>query len=120
MLEKITKVVQGLEIAIFTAMVGYGEYIQNEVLLGNRQYSWFVGHCTDIGYCGGVTAFVLTQVSRAKFKVAMAIPTAFSGIEALTALHPKINFDIEDVLCYYGAALFAYGVNRACTALSRK
>jgi len=120
MFKKISKAVQGLELAIYSAMVPYGEYIQMRVMADEKPYTWLVGHCTDIGYCGGLTTLALMIVSRAKGKVALIIPTAFSGIEALTALHPKINFDIEDVLCYYGAALFAYGVNRACNALSRR
>jgi len=115
MITNISKKIQGLELAIFTLMVPYGEHIQNEVLLGNGDYTWAVGHISDIGYAGGLTA-VTTMVSRAEdsLRNALLVPTAMSALEVLTSFHPKIGFDWQDVACYYGAALFAYGINKIC------
>jgi len=111
---KISKAVQTLEGMIFTAMVPYGEHIQNDVLLKQRQYDWFVGHLTDIGIAGGVVTWVLMSVKDKKeaLKYSLIIPTAINAFDLLSSLHPKINFDWQDTACYYGAALLAYGVKR--------
>ena len=114
--EKISKGIQGLEFAIFSLMVPYGEHIQNEVLLKNAEYTWAVGHVTDIGYSGALTV-VAVAVSKAEDKLrnALLVPTAMSAFEVMLSFHPRIGFDWQDVACYYGAALFAYGVNKIVT-----
>ncbi len=118
---KISKVIQGLELFIFSAMVPYGEYIQSEVLLKVRPYSWEVGHLTDIGYSGGLTTIaMMVSYRQDKFRNALLIPTALGAVEVLTSFHPRIEFDWQDVACYYGAALFAYGSDRICSVLQNR
>ena len=101
-------------------MVPYGEYIQNEVLLKNANYTWVVGHITDIGYAGLLTtAAMIASRSEDKLRNAFLIPTAMSALEVLTSFHPKIDFDWQDVACYYSVALFTYGVNKICSTKSK-
>ena len=111
---EISKTVQTLEGIIFTTMVPYGEHIQNEVLLKQRQYDWLVGHLTDIGIAGGVVAWVLMPVKDKKeaLKYSLIIQTAISAFDLFTSLHPRITYDWQDTACYYGAALLAYGIKR--------
>ena len=121
MLNKTSKLIQGLECAIFAIMVPYGEHIQNEVLLGNEKYTWATGHLSDIGYAGALTiAGLLSSKGDNRARNALLIPTAMSFLEVLAAYHPKINFDWQDIACYYGAALFAYSTNKICNLLSEE
>lgn len=120
MIKKISKAIQTAELAIFFAMVPYGEYIQLEIMAENRPYTWAAGHITDIGYAGGLTTVaMLSSKDEHKLKMALAIPTVMGALEALVALHPRINFDWQDVACYYGVALLSYGVDRICNKFHR-
>ena len=95
---RISKIIQSLEGIIFTAMVPYGEHIQNEVLLRQRHYDWFVGHLTDIGVAGSVVTWILMSTSNKKevIKYSLLIPTTISAFDLLSSLHPRINFDWQN------------------------
>ena len=123
MIKKISKAIQSLELAVFSLMVPYGEYIQYRVMAGEKPYTWTVGHLTDIGYAGGLTTvamFVTGSSEKAKAKMALGIPTAMSALEVITSLHHRIGFDWQDIACYYGAAAFSYGLNKALGLFNRK
>ena len=116
---KNSKVIQTLEGIVFTAMVPYGEHLQNEVLLKHRKYDWTVGHLTDIGIAGAVVTWSLMSANNKKedLKYTLAISTAISAFDLLTALHPRINYDWQDTACYYAFALFSYCVKKICDEL---
>ncbi len=116
---KAYKAIHTLELTVYGAMVGYGEWIQMDALAGKRPHDWITGHLTDIGYAGALaTVAALCAVPEKKFKTTMMIPTLMSALEIVIAAHPKIEFDWQDCACYYGMALLSYGVNRACNKLN--
>ena len=112
MLKQIVKTARTLEFLVFSAMVPYGEYIQNQTIAGEQPYSWAVGHVTDIGMAGGLTLMTYMALQSKSIKIVAMIPTALSTVELVTAIHPKINFDWQDIVCYYSSALIAYGTNK--------
>src|SRR3989344_513602 len=99
----ISKSIQGLESAVFTAMVPYGEYLQQDALLKHRNYDWLQGHLVNIGNAGAVTAILLMLDNKNADKYLFAVPTAMTLFDLITSALPRSYFDWQDMGCYYGA-----------------
>ncbi|MFC1697606.1 hypothetical protein ACFL1H_04695 [Nanoarchaeota archaeon] len=112
-MSRLSNIVHGIEFGIGLGMVGIGEHLQVMAALGERDPDFLTKHLTDIGYSGGMTAIAMicSHYSH-RLKAALAIPTAMTILEGIVSISPNYIFDIKDVACYYGAALFTYGLNR--------
>jgi hypothetical protein len=112
--EYIPKAIQGVETLVYTAMAGIGELMQEAVRFDGRDYTWGVGHISDIGASGMYTAMWLMTTNKLKNKLAitLAVPTFLSAWEVVPLLWKGAvtKYDPQDLACYWGAAIAAFGV----------
>ena len=80
-----------------------------------------MGHLSDIGFAGALSsAAMLGMGPRRRYIAVLGVPTVLSIAEILKSYLPETNIDWQDMACYYAVALFSYGVNRICDAVSRR
>jgi len=68
-------------------------------------YNWLVGHLSDLGAGGVLTALYLTLQDKMNYKLGFALGAP--SFWALTELGQKGACDLQDIACYYGGSLAA-------------
>lgn len=112
----------------FRQMLGYGglhllaKSMQGLARRGEMDYNWFSGHLSDIGLPAAFTCFGL-NLSKDFFKnnkylnaASVLLPPVASTLCELEIfkIHPNVTtYDPQDIMCYFGGSLTAYGLSKA-------
>jgi hypothetical protein len=112
--ESTAQIIQGLEWQIGIGLVAIGQKMQETVESGLAEYTWTTGHLSDIGAAVMFTTPLLMATKKfgSKLAVALSVPTLLSSTELvqLFSESPQLTFDLQDIGCYYGTALLAWGI----------
>lgn len=117
------KLIQGTNAALHICMIATGEWMQEATKSGLMDYNWAVGHLSDIGASGFYTSLFLSMSNKLKSKLAivLGVPLFLSATEFIPVFW-KVGtvYDSQDLLCYWGGALLAFGVKEVSERMHNK
>ena len=112
------KITQGVGAAIFSSMAYVGENMQKMAISKMMDYNWAVGHLSDIGASGLLTALVILPSTKLKHTVlaSLIIPVYYSILEVISLNSANAciaKYDFQDLMCYFAGATIAVGIKLA-------